>query len=109
MYFNYRHIRFSCDSATQINVCLFMSPGRPTATVDTCTDCRCDTKTLQVICERINCPVLGCPKERQTRQNKGDCCKVCMVARGTQPIFWLYALSPLGLKDNGSAPLHCKI
>ena len=55
-----------------------MSAGRPTGTVDTCTSCRCDAKTLQVVCERTNCPVLACPQERQALRKKGDCCKVCM-------------------------------
>ena len=63
------------------HLCLFGKKvyrrGRPTGTVDTCTNCRCDTKTLQVVCERTNCPVLGCPKGRQARRKKGDCCKVC--------------------------------
>ena len=45
--------------------------------MDTCTNCRCDARTLQVVCERTNCPVLDCPKERQARRKKGDCCVVC--------------------------------
>ena len=65
------------------HLCLFGKKvyrrGRPTGTVDTCTNCRCDTKTLQVVCERTNCPVLGCPKGRQARRKKGDCCKVCVA------------------------------
>ena len=47
--------------------------------MDACTTCRCDAKTLQVVCERTNCPVLAdCPLERQVLRKKGDCCKVCM-------------------------------
>lgn len=90
------------------HLCLFGKKvyrrGRPTSPVDTCTDCRCDTKTLQVICERTNCPVLGCPKERQARQKEGDCCKVCTGGDATSASTAV-AVAPAAAA--ASRPSHC--
>ena len=58
-------------------------PGRPTRPVDSCTKCQCDG-ALQVACERTNCPVLDCPKKRQARKRKGDCCKVCVAEEAAE-------------------------
>jgi hypothetical protein len=62
------------------NMCLFQSRvfrrGRKGWPADECTTCTCDW-SLQVRCQRTNCPaMLKCPKEKQVKR-AGQCCPVC--------------------------------
>ncbi|CAL1275329.1 unnamed protein product [Larinioides sclopetarius] len=42
-----------------------------------CSLCTCESKSLQVKCERITCPPLTCSEKESYRDNPNACCKKC--------------------------------
>lgn len=53
-------------------------PYLPPAGFDTCVNCTCDSRSLQVHCDRVSCPPLNCSEKDVLRPSKKACCRVCV-------------------------------